>query len=130
MTGKPRDDDGQDPEFDRRVRDALESPPAAVSRVITAALRTGSEPSRTGFRRFRTVVAAAAGVVLVGAAIAGVMWPRTPSTPAASAGLMTNEGDVIVIRMSDRPITLIGPGAAKSVAAPGTMSIVLLGEAQ
>jgi len=43
---------------------------------------------------------------------------------------MTNVGDIIVIKMPDRPITLIGPGAEPSTTPAGTSSIVLLGEAQ
>jgi hypothetical protein len=41
---------------------------------------------------------------------------------------VTNVGDIIVIKMANRPITLIGPGAETSTTPPGTMSIVLLGE--
>jgi len=119
-----------DPALDAMVRSALEAPPHVASRVVTRALRADTRGRRRAPGVPRRAVAAAVGLLLVAAVVVGLMWPRThPSLPAARAAI-TNEGDIMIIKAPDRPITLIAPGAMTSSVPPGTMSIVLLGESK
>jgi hypothetical protein len=87
-------------------------------------------PQGRAARVSRRALAAAAAVSLVAIATALLLWRLSPPPVPSGRGLMTNVGDIIVIKMADRPITLIGPGADTSTTPPGTSSIVLLGEAQ
>lgn len=117
-------------DVDDRVRRALTAPPHVAPRVVAAALRGDSRPQgRVAHLSPRALIGAAA-VSLVAIVTAGLLWWRVPAPVPSARGLMTNEGDIIVIKMADRPITLIGPGADTSTTPPGTASIVLLGEAQ
>jgi len=130
MATDPRTDDGQDVVVDGRLRSALDAPPHVVGRVVETALRHETRARRRVLGLPRPVVAAAGGMLLLALVVGGLMWPRYRPPLAGARGVITNEGDIVVIKMADRPITLISPAAAASPAPPGTMSIVLLGEAQ
>jgi hypothetical protein len=131
---------GDDDALDARVRSALEAPPHVVSRVVATARGAGTRVRPRILGLPRRAFAAAVSVLLVAGAVVGLMWSRAyapvweshlrVARGAAPRGLVTNEGDIIVIKMADRPITLIDPAAAMSPAPPGTMSIVLLGESK
>jgi hypothetical protein len=127
MDMDPHADEGRNSDVDDLVRRALTAPPHVAPRVIAAALRGDSRP---GARVSRRALAAAAAVSLVAITTAVLLWRPSPPPVPPVRGLMTNVGDIIVIKMPDRPITLIDPGAATSTTPPGTSSIVLLGEAQ
>ena len=131
MATEPQSDDERNAAaLDDRLRSALDAPPHVVARVMATALRGGTRPARRLFRLPRLAFAAAAGVVLLAVVVGVSMWPRPRPPLADGRGVITNEGDIIVIKMANRPITLISPAAAASPTPSGTMSIVLLGEAK
>jgi hypothetical protein len=123
-------DDARNSDVDELVRRALTAPPHVAPRVVAAALRGDSRPGGRVARVSRRALAAAAAVSFVAIATALLLWRPFPPPVPPARGLMTNVGDIIVIKTANRPITLIDPGAAASTTPPGTSSIVLLGEAQ
>lgn len=130
-----RDDDGsRDREVKDLLRRALEPDARSVARIVAQALRGAAEggAARSRHRSWWStrVLTAAAAVLLVGVAIGTTIWLRGPSSSHTARGTISNQGDIIVLIAPNRPITLIGPGPAPSIAPPGTASIVLLGEPQ
>ncbi len=123
-------DDERIAALDARVRGALEAPPHVVSRVVATALRPETGTRRRVLGLPPRALAAAASVLVAGVVLAALLWPWTNAPLSGPRGMMTNEGEIIVIKMADRPITLIAPNAMTSPVPPGTMSIVLLGESQ
>ncbi len=127
------DERSTDARVDELVRNALEPGASAARRIVLNALAEGSRTvARQPRRHSRWLVRAvpAAVVIAIGIAIGFSISRPGPAPDRAPRGVISNEGDIIVLTAPDRSITLIGTTSPAPPAPRGTATIVLLGEPQ
>jgi ferric-dicitrate binding protein FerR (iron transport regulator) len=115
-----------DRRLDARVQRVLSPAPFVVERVVRGALEGDGPPPRHVRRRL-VIAAATLSLVLV---LGGGFWWRSGVGDTPVYATVTNEGEIVVVELSDGTTHLIGPRGGGPPVPSGEGFVITLGEVQ